>query len=114
MRDFSLHLPINSVSFGQVSVALLREFHARGLQPSIFPISDQYDLSAQENITEDFQKWIQSCLNNRFNEHCRQNPVFKLWHLNGSLDSFSEKQVLLTFHELDEVCLLYTSDAADE
>ena len=51
MRDFSLHLPINSVSFGQVSVALLREFHARGLQPSIFPISDQYDLAAQENIT---------------------------------------------------------------
>ena len=103
MRDFSLHLPINSVSFGQVSVALLREFHARGLQPSIFPISDQYDLAAQENITEDFQKWIQSCLNKRFNEHSRQNPIFKLWHLNGSLESFSEKQVLLTFHELDEV-----------
>lgn len=103
MRDFSLHLPINSVSFGQVSVALLREFHARGLEPSLFLISNQNDLSAQENVSEDFQKWLTSCVNKSYSQHSRLNPVFKLWHLNGSLESFSEKQVLFSFHELDRV-----------
>jgi glycosyltransferase involved in cell wall biosynthesis len=103
MRDFSLHLPINSVSFGQVSVALLREFHARGLQPCLFPISDQYDLSAQDDLSDDFQKWMTSCLNKRHEQHSRENPTFKLWHLSGSLESFSEKQILFSFHELDEV-----------
>ncbi len=103
MRDFSLHLPINSVSFGQVSVALLRELHARGLQPCIFPISDQFDLSAQDEVSEDFSKWLNSSLQKRFDHHSRENPTFKLWHLSGSLESFSEKQILFSFHELDEV-----------
>ena len=103
MRDFSLELPVNSVSFGQVSVALLREFHARGLQPCLFPIGDNIDLNCQDDLTEDFQKWIHSCIAKRFEHHSRSNPTFKLWHLNGSLGSYSEKQVLLSFHELDEV-----------
>ena len=103
MRDFSLNLPVNSVSFGQVSVALLREFHARGLQPCLFPIGDKIDLHSQDDLKEDFQKWIQSCINKRFEQHSRSNPTFKLWHLNGSLESYSEKQVLLTFHETDQV-----------
>ena len=101
MGDFSLNLPVNSVSFGQVSVALLREFHARGLQPSIFPIGDSIDLASQDTVDEDFQKWIQSCITKRLEEHNRSNPMFKLWHLNGSLDSYSKEQILLTFYELD-------------
>jgi len=103
MRDFSLHLPVNSVSFGQVSVALLREIHARGLQPCLFPIGDNIDLGAQDTVSEDFNKWIASCIKKRLDHHSRSNPIFKLWHLNGSLESFSEKQILLSFHELDEV-----------
>jgi len=83
VRDFSLNLPVNSVSFGQVSVALLREFHARGLQPSIFPIGDSIDLACQDTVGEDFQKWIQSCVAKRLEEHNRSNPIFKLWHLSG-------------------------------
>tara|TARA_B100000519_G_scaffold203156_1_gene224412 strand:- start:5046 stop:6137 length:1092 start_codon:yes stop_codon:yes gene_type:complete len=103
MRDFSLNLPVNSVSFGQVSVALLREFHARGLQPCLFPIGDQFDLSCQDDISEDFKSWLSSCVEKRLKHHSRSNPIFKLWHLNGSLESFSEKQILYTFHELDEI-----------
>lgn len=103
MTDFSLNLPVNSVSFGQVSVALLREFYARGLQPCLFPISDQFDLACQDDISEDFKNWLTSCVNKRWEHHSRSNPIFKLWHLNGSLESFSEKQILYTFHELDEL-----------
>jgi glycosyltransferase involved in cell wall biosynthesis len=31
----------------------------------------------------------------------RKDPIFKLWHINGSLESYSDRQFLLTFHELD-------------
>ena len=57
MRDFSLELPVNSVSFGQVSVALLREFHARGLQPCLFPIGDNIDLNCQGNPLDKHPSW---------------------------------------------------------
>lgn len=33
--------------------------------------------------------------------HNKNNPIFKLWHLQGSLESFSKEQVLLSFFEVD-------------
>lgn len=33
--------------------------------------------------------------------YSRDIPVFRLWHLNGSLESYSNNQTLLTFYELD-------------
>ena len=57
--DFSLNLPINSVSFGQVSTAILREIHKKGLEPCIFPIGNGVDLSTQEE-DKDFVSWVNS------------------------------------------------------
>ncbi len=34
-------------------------------------------------------------------QHDRNNKSFKLWHINGSLESVSKEQVLLSFYELD-------------
>ena len=99
--NFALHLPINAVSFGQDSVGLLREIHSRGLLPSLFLIG-QPDLSAY-NVTEDFQKWLNECIKKGLLDHSRYNPIFKLWHLNGSMESFSNNQILLTFHETDQL-----------
>ena len=99
--DFSLNLPINSVSFGQVSTAILREIYKKGLQPCIFPIGERVDLSTQEEDA-DFSNWVNSGVAKSLNGHSRSNPVFKLWHINGSMESFSEKQVLYTFYELDQ------------
>ena len=99
--DFSLNLPINSVSFGQVSTAILREIYKKGLQPCIFPIGDRVDLSTQEEDA-DFASWVNSGVAKSFNSHSRSNPIFKLWHINGSMESFSEKQILYTFYELDQ------------
>ena len=101
MREFALHLPINSVSFGQVSLALLREIFSRGLSPCIFPTGEQIDISAEDS-SEEFKKWLNSCINQRNTLHNRNNPVFKLWHINGSMESISKKQILYTFHETDE------------
>ena len=100
MSEFALHLPLNGVSFGQVSTALLREFHQRGVQPCLFTIG-QSDLSMQETTT-DFNKWIESGIKKAFEEYDRNTPIFKLWHLNHeSLTSYAKEQSLFTFYELD-------------
>ena len=99
--DFAGNVPLNSVSFGQVSMAWLREIQTRSLEPSIFPIGGQVDLSSQE-IDKPLQEWLQNCINKSLSGHDRKIPTIKLWHLNGSLESFSEKQVLFSFYEVDE------------
>ena len=98
--QFALNVPINSVSFGQVSTALLREAYKRNLEPSIFPIGGSVDLSSQTEDA-DFFKWIKNLVGKSIRKFDRDIPVVKLWHLNGGLESFSRKQVLLTFYELD-------------
>jgi len=101
--SFAFHLPINSVSFGQVSTALLREAFQRGLSPPLFLVGDAAEMSAQiqgEGF-EDFHKWVDAGLAKADAVHDRKNPTFKLWHIQHSLASYSERQVLLTFYELD-------------
>src|SRR4051812_14082003 len=97
--EFALNLPLNAVSFGQVSMAILREIYSRGLSPCIFPIY-QPDLSAFK-LDNDFVEWINNGVNKSYASHSRKVPTFRLWHLDGSLESVSEKQVLMTFYELD-------------
>lgn len=99
MREFAVQVPINSLSLGQTSIAILREMYQRGLHPCIFPIG-QVDISAQKQ-DEAFNQWLSNCINKSIFNHDRKNPCLKIWHLNGSLESVSEKQVLLTFYELD-------------
>ena len=99
--DFTLNLPLNGVSFGQVSVALLREFYKKELSPLILPIGGNVDLATQE-IDDDFRMWIESRINEGLRKHSRNTPTFKLWHINGSLESYSNNQVLLSFYELDQ------------
>lgn len=103
---FGLNLAINGLSFGQVSSLLLRVLFEREkagdntIDWYLFPISNQLDLSSQKEDKE-FNVWIQSKIGKTYESYNRDIPVFKLWHLNGSLESFSKKQILLTFYELD-------------
>jgi hypothetical protein len=102
----ALHLPINTVSFGQMSTLLLRTIFEReqagnkDVQWTIFPVGPHVDLSSQ-SLGQDFGTWLQNKLNIAPETHDRDVPVFKLWHLNGSLESVSNRQTLLTFYELD-------------
>ena len=98
--SFALNIPINSVSFGQVSTTWLRKLYERKLAPPVFPIGGQVDLSTHQ-IDAGFHSWLQEGINIGYASHARSNPVIKLWHLNGSLESFSERQILLSFYELD-------------
>jgi len=99
--SLSLNLPINSVSFGQTSVLLLRELVKNNKDLLIFPIGNNIDLNSQVGLEKDFLDTIQKSVSNSLSNHKRSNKIFKLWHLNGSLESFSEKQTLLSFYELD-------------
>ena len=96
-----LNLPLNGVSFGQVCTALMREAQAQDKEDTVlFPIGSP-DLSTQSNLTPEFTDWIKSSISRAPVEHKRKNPCLRFWHLDGSLASFSERQALFTFYELD-------------
>ena len=98
--NFALHLPFNATSLGQTSFAIAKEIHKLGLNPVIFPIG-QTDLSGQ-TFSEEFVAWLNANATRAIKDHSRKNPTFKLWHLAGSLESFSQNQVLFSFYEADK------------
>jgi hypothetical protein len=99
--SLSLNLPVNSVSFGQTSTLFLRELIKKNKNFLLFPIGNNIDLGSQTDFSQDNVAILQKALSESLSEHKRSNKIFKLWHLNGSLESFSEKQVLFSFYELD-------------
>ncbi len=102
-KDFALDLAVNGLSFGQVSVAILRECYKRGLHPNVFPLQGQVDLGTQKP-DEGFNKWLGNCINKAQKDHSRKSTATKLWHANGSLQSYSDVDSrLITFHETDSI-----------
>lgn len=101
--QFSVHLPLNSLSFGQVSFNLLYEFYKMGLNPCIFKATDhQIDFSAYD-FEQEFINWVLKNHNESLLRHNRNIPCIRLWHINDSIRTYSNKQILLTFHETDQL-----------
>jgi len=98
--NLSFNCPINSVSFGQVSIPILREAFKRGHDVLCLPIGDKVDLSAQKDDKQ-FSEKLREAVDNFSFEHDFNRPTFRLWHLNGSLHSLSSNELLLSFYELD-------------
>lgn len=95
---FALNIPCNAVSFGQTSIAILREMFKRGLTPSVFPIGP-VDIGTQKP-DEGFNAKLQSAINSAQQRHSRQHTAFRLWHVSGSLESVSARDSrLITFQE---------------
>ena len=82
-----------------MSLSILRELYSRGTDALLFPIG-QFDVNTQ-NKNDGFFQWIQEIASKANSSHDKNNPIFKLWHLSGSLESFSKDQVLLSFYEVD-------------
>lgn len=101
-KDFIWDSPLGSVSFGQVSFAILREMYRRKLQPNIMPMGP-VDISTQ--VPDDgFNRWLQHCIGKAQKDANRNQTALRLWHLNGSLTSYSKTDArLLTFFELDSL-----------
>jgi glycosyltransferase involved in cell wall biosynthesis len=95
----TFNLPLNSTSLGQVSFSILRELFKRKEDIHLFPIGG-VDISTQSQDKEFFE-WIQKAISSAAINHKKTVPIFKLWHLNGSLESFSNEQILLSFYEVD-------------
>ena len=69
--SFILNVPINAVSFGQVSTLLAREFYLKNKDFILFPIGNGLDVGTQEadegffnylkNQTDNFLRFKRSC-----------------------------------------------------
>ena len=100
MNDFTLNLPLNRTSLGQVSICIAKEIYKRGLNPCIFPIGG-IDLISHK-IDKDFNSWLTEGVQKSQCKHSRHSHSLKLWHLNGGLEKFSDNQSLFTFQETDQ------------
>ncbi len=92
------HGPANSLSLGQVSFNILRELYRRKVQVTFFP--RQLDLSAYR-LDPAFGQWIERAVNTRYTKLDRKVPTLTCWHIADSERRYSDKQVLLSFHETD-------------
>ena len=98
-----VNAPINALSFGNVSVNILRELFKKNIDLTFFPIGDKAEMDAYDKIDPDFVKYLQSATNDRYSKISKDIPSLKLWHIFGSESRFSKNQSLFTFHEVSEV-----------
>jgi hypothetical protein len=99
--QFIFEAPINSLSFGNVAVNLLREMWKAGHDVGLFPIGNSVDVSAH-SLEPEFARWLEDALKNRMSYLKKDMPSIKLWHLNGSDNRKTKTQYLVTFYECSE------------
>jgi hypothetical protein len=102
--QFIFEAPINSLSFGNVAVNLLREMWKAGHNVGLFPIGNSVDVSAH-SLEPEFARWLEDALKNRMHYLKKDMPSIKLWHLNGSDNRKTKSQYLVTFYECSEPTL---------
>ena len=95
-----LELPLNSLSFGNVSINILRELHKKNIEIGLFP-TGEINVDSFE-LTDDFKKYLEDAVNNRFSFLDHDIPSLKLWHLNGSENKKNKNQFLYTFYECNQ------------
>ena len=95
-----LEIPLNRLSFGNVSYNFLRELHKLNVDIGIFPIGD-IDISAFD-VPEELKKYIEEAINHRWEFLKPEIPCLKLWHLNGSENRKTKDQYLFTFYERNQ------------
>jgi hypothetical protein len=100
MDSLIFKCPVNSVSFGNVSLNLLREMFKRDMVIAHFPIGN-IDASVYDKLSNDLKEWLQNSINNRFKLLKKDLPTLQLWHINGSENRITPKHHLITFYELD-------------
>lgn len=101
--QLTVEAPINSLSFGNVTYNILRQLWRKGVDVCWFPTSGNADFKAFDKIEKDFVNWLELSAQNASKKISKEIPCFKLWHLNGSQTRIGSKQLLYTFHELDEL-----------
>jgi hypothetical protein len=100
MNSLIVEAPLNSLSFGNVSYNILREFYKMNLDIGLFPIGN-VDLSAYR-ADDGFKKYLQNAIDVRYSALSKKSPSLKLWHFNGGDDRKSHCQNLFTFYECSD------------
>ncbi len=95
---YNISCVLNSLSFGFVSQNILRELWKRGRDINLFLLSEPAEISSY-NIEPEFQKWLQESVLRARSTYNKNDPSFKIWHINGSEQKIGNEQNLLTFHE---------------
>lgn len=98
----NLKLPINNLSFGNVSYLILKELHKRNYPICLFPYGGKVDLNSY-SMSTDFVEWIKYNLENSQIFFNSENSSLELWHVCGSQEGIGKKQNLITFHETDSL-----------
>ena len=94
--------PINSLSFGNVTVNMLRELHKLDQKICFFPVGNNLDFDAYDKLSEDCKSWITDSYHNRLKNLNKDNPSLKMWHLMGSESTVGSRSFLYTFYECDQ------------
>lgn len=102
MNKLSVKAPINSLSFGNVSLNLLREMYNQGIDLTLFPIGENMDFGSFDKLDKGFLDWLKYAFDSRLNDLDVDQPSLQLWHINGSENRVTKNQHLYTFYELDE------------
>ena len=101
MNNLILKAPLNSLSFGNVSFNLLKEIYAKGINLAFFPIG-KVDSSSFIIDDSGFKDFLEDSINNRYKKLDKNSTTLQMWHLNGSENRISSRQILYTFYELDQ------------
>lgn len=97
-----IEAPINSLSFGNVTYNLLRQFWRRGVDVIWYPLGGNADFKSFDQIEKPFVDWLNQARSSANKKIDPNIPTLKMWHLNGSQARISKNQLLYTFYELDE------------
>ena len=91
--------PINSLSFGNVTINMLRELHKLDQKTCFFPVGNNLDFDAYDKLSEDCKSWITDSYHNRLKNLNKDNSSLKMWHLMGSESTVGSRSFLYTFYE---------------
>ena len=94
--------PINSLSFGNVTINMLRELHKLDQKTCFFPVGNNLDFDAYDKLSSDCKSWVTDCYHNRLKNLNKDNSSLKMWHLMGSESTVGSRSFLYTFYECDQ------------
>ena len=101
MRELNFDAPLNSLSFGNVSLNFLREIYKKEIKVNLFAANDSMDLSAFNKLDKNFVEWLNKCNHQKLKNFSDDIPTLKVWHIKGSERKLGNNQFLNTFYEVD-------------
>lgn len=95
--ELIIDTPISTLSLGQVGYNLLKECFRRNYKVGWFPVGET-DLSPFK-VVKEFHQWLQESINQRWDLLKKDTVCLKNWHIQGSENLRTNRQILLTYHE---------------